>query len=166
MACRRAFVGGLYVQGHRAREIHRLVQGDPRFEACTVKTIYKDIAYCKQMFHEIDELGSLDDAKDVYERRNRDLREVALKGKRLGKKCSCGEVIYFDDPRYLKIAADLDKDMAKVDGVYAEKVVLQVDDARDMVRRIMNAIDRHSDAHTRDAILAELVSIARDIGGD
>lgn len=158
-------VAEMYAAGAAAREIHKAVLDRWGEDAAALKTIQGDITHIRSKWQELEQLDAIESARETYVRRNRGLREAAMSGKQLGKDCpECGHTVYFEDPRYLKIAADLDKDAAKLDGVYQERVTITVDSAQDLITQLLNQVDKYCDAATREKILAGFAEIAGDLG--
>lgn len=167
---RRQLVVDSYAAGDTCRETVNKVLADPRFVGTKPAVIRQDRKWAHEVFVELmDKDSVLDDAKDVYLRRNRALREIAITEHQVGKKCeACGNVVRFVDPRALKIAVDLDKDEAKVAGVYTESVTIRTEDAKGFVASVLDMIDKLSpDPGTRVGMLSALqeIAAANNIGG-
>ena len=155
-AVRRVEIAKMYARGVSPTNIWKNLIAFPEYEGMSLKTIYSDIRKIKEKWGDAyKELNDLENPRLEYELKNADLREMALKESVMedGRK----------DVRNIKLASDLDKDLAKVQGVYSEKIVIQVEDAQKLIARITDIIDTETDGDLRERMMDRLLSVADEI---
>jgi len=150
---RRVEVARMVAQGSTPREIW--LKLSEKYKNCTLATFKRDIEMVKKKWAEAySSLYDLDNPRQEYEQRNSTMRDLAL-----------SEAVMDDgrmDVRNIKLASDLDKDMAKVKGVYSEKLVIQVEDAQKLIARMVDLIDSELDGDLRERLMGKLLDLTED----
>lgn len=158
---RRLSVAKLYAKGYSPKEIWQRidameVRGKYPYAGIKIKSIKRDIELVTDKWSEaFKELRDLENPMHEYLQKSSSLRDLAL------TECRTDDGTM--DVRGIKLAADLDKNIAKVQGVYNEKLVIQVEDAQKLVSRFVDIIDTECSGDLRDRMMARLLDISGDL---
>jgi len=153
---RRAEIATMYARGMTPKEIWVKISENPKYNGIAMGTIHGDIKKVRDKWSEaLVELNSLENPRLEYEQRVSSLRELALEEARMDD----GRM----DVRNIKLASDLDKDIAKVKGVYNERLVIQIEDAQKLVAMMVDIIDQETSGDLRDKLMSKLLVVTEEL---